>query len=226
RIGASRTVGLLAHYFGDTNNPLHTDQVAAEERIHSRYEQTVDRLTDARGKNSGWLRLMHFSRVTDPAAFTITDAQLAHGSYSALVAESAARGYDASVDAITRTSLNRAVEGMADIIGSIQLDAGYRAIGAPKAAVSTATTEATGAAPSMLGAVQDATGSGDPATSALASGAVSATGETASSEVSTTESDGSPDMGSVALGAAGACCGLLLVVVAVALMLWARKRRR
>jgi hypothetical protein len=125
RTAASRTVGLLAHYFGDTNNPLHTDQTKAESPIHSRYETAADKRTDAPGENAAWVVVGPFVPVADVRALTVQDAEVAHRSYSELVSEFAAHGFDARVEAITRESLARAVTGMADILGSIEIDAKY-----------------------------------------------------------------------------------------------------
>ena len=213
RLGASRSVGLLAHYFGDTNNPLHTDQTKAEERIHGRYELAVEKHTDAPGENGAWLGPMRFTRVRDPAALTVGDAMLAHRSYSALVAEFSARGYDARVEAITRQSLNRAVGGLADILGSIQLDAGYRVAGAKAGTEATAAAVASATAGSRAPPAPEATGSGDVATSVAA-----VTPPSPQPEASPAPGAESPQSGTTLVqGLAGACCALLLVALGVGL---------
>ena len=45
---ASKYVGLMAHYYGDICNPLHTDQCDAEDRMHSSYETAAQKYTDGR----------------------------------------------------------------------------------------------------------------------------------------------------------------------------------
>ena len=52
--GASRSVGLLSHYYADICNPLHTDQAPEEDAIHASYEDDVEALTDTVGENRAW----------------------------------------------------------------------------------------------------------------------------------------------------------------------------
>jgi hypothetical protein len=124
RAGASRTVGLLSHYYTDINNPLHSDQSAAEERMHQRYEQKVNQYTDHADENAAWVTAKPFILVTDPAAFTREAAAEAAPSYTSLVTEYDARGFDTRVRDITRASLDRAANGLADLIGSVEVQAG------------------------------------------------------------------------------------------------------
>ncbi len=53
---ASRYVGIMAHYYADICNPMHTDQSDAEEAIHSAYESAAQEYTDAPGENRAWVR--------------------------------------------------------------------------------------------------------------------------------------------------------------------------
>jgi hypothetical protein len=119
-IAASRMIGLLSHYFSDTCNPLHTDQSRAEERMHSSYESAVNWRTDAVGENRSWVRFDGYDRVVSAAARTRYVAVHAHDFYAALVKGYNAHGLDSTVLSITRKSLNRAVNHLADIIITIQ----------------------------------------------------------------------------------------------------------
>jgi hypothetical protein len=135
RAAASRTVGMLSHYYADTANPLHTDQTPAETRMHSRYEDAVDNQTREPESLPGVIGPHTVSPVSDPTAFTADAARSAHGSYEQLVSEYNRSGNDAAAQAITAESLNRAVDGVADIIAGITVAAGVE----PSAAAPTTT---------------------------------------------------------------------------------------
>ena len=59
---ASKYVGLMAHYYADICNPIHTDQTDAEDRMHSPYE-TDD--ADVHRRGGGEPRLDHVRRPSD-----------------------------------------------------------------------------------------------------------------------------------------------------------------
>lgn len=120
--GASRWVGLLSHYYSDTCNPLHTDQSDAEEGMHSDYESAVDDTTTGAGSLASWVTDDGYQHVDDAAAITRDAAYSAHPYHSALVSGYVASGLSA-VQGITQAHLNRAVNGLADVIKSIQDDA-------------------------------------------------------------------------------------------------------
>jgi len=121
---ASRSLGLLSHYYADVNNPLDTDNIAAETRMHSRYDTAVDSHLKAVGMNRAWVTYDGYSHVGDPSALTVASARSAHGSYTTLVGQYNRRGYsNSTVRTITSRSINRATNGLADIIVSIQEDA-------------------------------------------------------------------------------------------------------
>lgn len=119
---ASRYVGLISHYYSDTCNPLHTDQIAAEDRIHSGYEGKVQTETDSWGENRAWIRYDGYQHVTNVTTKTKYAATFAHRYYSSLVSHYSKYGYDSTSAYITRTTLNRAVNDLADIIRSIPAD--------------------------------------------------------------------------------------------------------
>jgi len=113
---ASITFGLLAHYYADVCEPLHTDQCAAEEAIHSSYESQVEWRTDSPGEHRAWVVWDGFGMVRDGAAAARSAAAFAHRYYFSLVRQYSAGGYTSAVGAITRRCLNRAVNGLADLI--------------------------------------------------------------------------------------------------------------
>ena len=133
REGASVTLGLLAHYYGDICNPLHTDQVAAEQRIHSKYETRVQRDTSLPGQNGAWVMPTRETPTSDESARAIVAAARAHVSYAELVADYSANGYDARVRAITAESLSSAANGVAAIIDDIGRQAGVQVVEATEA---------------------------------------------------------------------------------------------
>ncbi len=116
---ASAALGLLSHYYSDVCNPLHTDQVAAEDLMHSKYESAVQTLTDAPDENDVWVTFDGAAPAPGPVAFTVKAATDAHADYAVLVGTFNGRGFDAAVDAITRRSLDRAANGLADLIISL-----------------------------------------------------------------------------------------------------------
>lgn len=124
RIAASKSFGLLSHYYSDVNNPLHTDQTPQEKAIHSRYELATQKYTDAPGENSSWVIPDGIRRVLDPAEETRLAAANAHRSYLALVGTYSQGGMTPAALAITRASLSRASNDLADLIASAAKDGG------------------------------------------------------------------------------------------------------
>lgn len=121
---AGRTVGLLAHYYADLLNPLHTIRSGGDEKMHIAYEAEVGTRTDAPGENRSWVVDGGMRRVSDVERSTIRGSYFAHGYYSSLTSELSANGFDAQVEAVTKASLNRAVNDVADLIVGIDMDAG------------------------------------------------------------------------------------------------------
>jgi Pectate lyase superfamily protein len=116
---ASKTVGLLSHYYADICSPLHTDQSRRERTIHAAYERKVQSLTSQSGENERWATFDGFDRVGNITQRSIATATAAHRSYTGLVSNLADHGYNSSVATITRRSLARAVNGLADIIETL-----------------------------------------------------------------------------------------------------------
>ena len=210
RAGASVTTGLLAHYYGDVCNPLHTDQTAAEEKIHSRYETRVTRDTAQPRQNAGWVVPAPETQTSDEYARTVAAAAHAHASYAELVADYGANGYGARVRAITAESLSSAANGVAAIADDIGRQAGVQAVVANTPNRGVTVTEAAAASASPRG--RPATGTPSALEAAQDASAAAAASST-----------------TAAVGAgAGVVWGLALllaVVVGVALVVLARSRK-
>ena len=108
--GASRALGILSHFIADVANPMHTDQRAREERIHSSYEDAVDRRLDR-------YRFRYDGPVASlPRRRTVQVAEAAHEHYFVLVRAYDRNGYNRRVHRITKRQLNRAANAVADVI--------------------------------------------------------------------------------------------------------------
>jgi hypothetical protein len=118
---ASRYVGIMSHYYADICNPLHTDQCDAEDSIHSSYESDAQDHTDSPGENRSWVRFNGYDPATSVAGKTKTTAAASHKQYTSLVNGYVAGGMSsAAVISITAKSMNRAANGLADLIISIK----------------------------------------------------------------------------------------------------------
>ena len=140
---ASYSVGMMSHYYADAGDPLHTDDSSTEKRMHDRYEKTVDSKLSRQGANATWVRYDGYKRVSDPAALTVSSARAAHGSYKKLVNEYNKRRYSSTTNKITQASMNRTVNGLADLIVSIQEDAAYQTVSPDVAAHQGVATDGT-----------------------------------------------------------------------------------
>ncbi len=112
-------VALLSHYYADICNPLHTGRSVAERRMHTSYERAVGRLTDTIGENRSWVTADGFERVTNIRARALASATRTKRSYATLVSAYRSRGFNATVRKITRLSLRRAANELADIITTL-----------------------------------------------------------------------------------------------------------
>jgi hypothetical protein len=119
---ASDHFGLLAHYYEDINNPMHTGGAMLESG-HSAYEARVERLFGSMSSHRNWLHWDGNTHVTNASAFTVAASKRSHSQYRALVSNFARHGYNSKVGSITRTQLDRAVNGLVDLIYSAQYDA-------------------------------------------------------------------------------------------------------
>lgn len=117
---ASKYVGIMAHYFGDICNPLHTDERPAEERMHSGYEADAQQYTDRVGEHRGWVKYDGYQARTNVAGFARNVAGASHAHYSVLVKDYNKSGMSSAVVAITAKRLNAAANGLADLIIGIK----------------------------------------------------------------------------------------------------------
>jgi hypothetical protein len=118
---ASYQVALMGHYYADIWNPWHTnwDDATAQYLYHAAYE------LDVLGHEPSSAPTYSPVRVSDPYAATVSAASTSRNYYSILAtAYITGRRYAGSgVDSTTKDLLNRAAEGLADLIYSIKLDA-------------------------------------------------------------------------------------------------------
>jgi hypothetical protein len=117
---ASKWAGIMAHYYADICCPLHTDQTDAEDRMHSNYESAAQTLTDKPGENRAWISYDGYQATKNVVAFSKTTAAASHQYYTALVNGYNSGGMNTTVKTITRKRLNRAANGLADLLVSIK----------------------------------------------------------------------------------------------------------
>lgn len=121
---ASANFGIMSHYFADISQPMHTEESRSEGNAnHGAYERKVDRLFRSTSSHRDWLRWDGNTYVRSASAFTVAAAIKSHSHYWDLVNNFAHNGYNSRVGSITRTQLNSAVNGLADLIYSAQYDA-------------------------------------------------------------------------------------------------------
>ena len=116
---ASRLFGLLAHYYADICNPLHTDSDPLESSMHSSYEDWVERRTDAVGENRSWIVPDGLGEVTDIHHGAVDAATRAHLDYWALLEAWVASDL-ATRETITVRALDRAANDLADILEALE----------------------------------------------------------------------------------------------------------
>ncbi|MBN1321308.1 MAG: PKD domain-containing protein, partial [Thermoleophilia bacterium] len=137
---ASRQVAIMGHYYEDIWNPFHTSYelstLSVQSRYHIRYED------DALGHEPASVTWDGFARVTDASAATVAAATVSRTYFSILSnAYTSGAGYGGTnVDSTTKMLLGRAANGLADLIASIQADAGWTSNKAPVAQAGAAPT--------------------------------------------------------------------------------------
>jgi hypothetical protein len=129
---ASKYAGIMAHYYGDICCPLHTDQTDAEEGMHSAYESDVDEYTTYPGEHRAWVSNDGYKARSSVGSFTRATATASRSSYSALVRDYNRDRMSSAVVAITAASLDRAANGLADLL--VMLKKGLRA-GTPSVSI-------------------------------------------------------------------------------------------
>ncbi len=135
---ASTTVGLMSHYYADICQPFHTSapQSPSVKNTHVSYEKTVEEYTDAPGKNRVWIAGDGTDYIGDATPYAVSSDYAAHPDYLPLITRYREHGFDTRVRSITRAGLNRAAGGLADMIASINAEAGVHRL-----ATSTLTAE-------------------------------------------------------------------------------------
>jgi len=126
---AARCVGVLAHYYGDINQPFHTDYSAMSyEARHEQYEALVDQYTGKPGENYSWITPANYRYVpvTDVRAKTVSAAYFSRSKFPTLLAglQSSTSIDQASVNLVTKQVLTRASYDLADIVRTIPTAAG------------------------------------------------------------------------------------------------------
>ncbi len=121
QLSASQDLGLLAHYYTDACDPLHTDDSRAERRrdAHRRYEQRVMMLLNRSAANAvnGSAAGAHVDEIASGLkTFTKREASAAHRDYGKLVRNFRRHGFSDRVVAVTTRTLERAVQGVAGVI--------------------------------------------------------------------------------------------------------------
>ena len=160
RSAASKAFGILAHYYADVCQPMHTDEALSEGWTHSRYEMAVDRYTRSASYNRSWVipdGLQPVLGSEAASAKTVEAATAAHPYYRTLVSTYAGSGMNTTVLNITKASLNNAANGLADILAGLSL----RVPGANVAPVARAGATPTSGKPPLT-VDFDGTGSNDP----------------------------------------------------------------
>ena len=115
-LGASRQLGLLAHYFQDITQPLHTDLTLAQAPVHSAYETAVNGLLDGITITGDG-----FAPVTAPRAHAVSAAAFAHTYYNQVIYLYSKYGIgNAQLQGITNVCLQRAVNDLADYIATLE----------------------------------------------------------------------------------------------------------
>lgn len=113
---ASYALALLSHYYSDLCQPLHSDQIPLEYTMHVPYELAAQAHTNSPGENRDWIEDDGFQPVERVTLRAESAASFGHGSYPALVSNFSSFGENAVVMAITKRSLSRAVNDLADIV--------------------------------------------------------------------------------------------------------------
>jgi hypothetical protein len=117
----------MVHYYVDMNQPLHTQSNRRETAdLHGFYEADVDAMLRSPGAHTNWLKYDGYQHVPDPRKFAVQAAARANKYYMTLLNHYIAHGMDSTVRQITITQLNRAANGAADLICSVQQDAALR----------------------------------------------------------------------------------------------------
>ena len=135
---AARCVGVLAHYYGDINQPFHTAYAGMNYgTLHNEYEMMVDAVSGRPGQNFSLIKSDGYQPVTDIRTKTVSAAYFSRSKYPSLFAglKASKSVTQPAVKSVTWQVLNRASNDLADIIRTIPTGAGLAA--APKTITAT-----------------------------------------------------------------------------------------
>jgi hypothetical protein len=113
---ASRMLGLLSHYYADICEPFHTDQRVGEARRQARFESAMLQRTVAADQNQTWITYDGYQPASSIKTKAVSAATLAHRDYNPLFTAMKSGGLSPAALAIGRRSLDRAVNGIADLL--------------------------------------------------------------------------------------------------------------
>ena len=124
---ASRQLGLMSHYYADVTQPFHTykDQ---NKTLHESYEHAVSDETRTYAMSSDLLVVRSRKSVTDVRAYAVAAGKYSRARYDALETAYSANKVvtksNPTARAITRYTLSRATNDLADIICAVPAGAG------------------------------------------------------------------------------------------------------
>jgi hypothetical protein len=127
---ASKSLGVLSHYYSDILEPFHVTSAANENLgIHLRYEYLVDDHQHKAGNVHSWITKRDAEPVTDVRAKTVDAALYARSFFPGLLASNkASRSVTkGNTFAVTKKVMSRAVNDLADIIRGIASGSGEAA---------------------------------------------------------------------------------------------------
>jgi hypothetical protein len=107
---AAFSCGVVLHYLSDVSNPIHTDQSAKEEKIHTKYETAVNNHLSEMTINS-----IQIESVADLETYIKGIAEKANRDYSSLVNEYYDNGWNDLVKDITERSLRLAITSVVSV---------------------------------------------------------------------------------------------------------------
>jgi len=128
---ASEYLGILAHYYADIGVPYHVgpnDPAVGDE--HLDYELDVNAATNSSRENAAWITPATRKPVVDVRQNTVDAALFTRSSYDTFVPRYRANGFnDSIIQTLTKASLSRSVNDLADIIKAIPAGTGVPGAG-------------------------------------------------------------------------------------------------
>jgi|GEM_PF-874900 len=118
-IAASRSLGLLSHYYSDLCVPFHSMTGYSDSALHLQYELAVNAMTTAPESRPDFLVTWSRGDVNDVRAMAVQAALTSRSTYPTLATQYLIGGFNETTDMITRVMLSRAANDIADIIRAI-----------------------------------------------------------------------------------------------------------